>query len=290
MNYYEYHDVNRRGSIRRVDYTTLRQDGKRIPKYANIYLPFGYNGSDLEKKYDILYVMHGGGGSPDAWMDCCMVKNMLDYTIDTGEVDPLIVVFPSYYKTPREGAPVAETEQAEAEFFQKELMEDLLPAVESVCNTYADHMTAESFHASRMHRGFTGFSMGSANTWYTVMNNLDSFAWFAPLSGDCWSVGPMGGKTHTEETVKRLYDAVKKSGYATDGYFIYTATGTEDKACEALDPQVREMKKYPDAFAFDEDYSKGNFHYLLEEGLKHEYTAVVQYLYNFLPYLFKKGK
>lgn len=288
MKYYEYHDVNRRGTIHRVDYTTLRQDGKTIPKYANIYLPYGYDRGDLEKKYNILYVMHGGGGSPDAWMDCCMIKNMLDHTIDTGEMDPLIVVFPSYYKTPREGTPVSEKEQAEAEFFQKELMEDLLPAVESVCNTYADHMTPESFRASRMHRGFTGFSMGSANTWYTMMYNLDSFAWFVPLSGDCWSVEPLGGASHTEKTVKRLCEAVRKFGYDTDEYYIYAATGTEDKAYTAMEPQVQEMKKYKDVFVFEEDYSKGNFHYLLEEGLQHEYTAVIQYLYNFLPYLFKK--
>lgn len=288
MKYYEYHDVNRRGTIHRVDYTTLRQDGKTIPKYANIYLPYGYDRGDLEKKYNILYVMHGGGGSPDAWMDCCMIKNMLDHTIDTGEMDPLIVVFPSYYKTPREGTPVSEKEQAEAEFFQKELMEDLLPAVESVCNTYADHMTPESFRASRMHRGFTGFSMGSANTWYTMMYNLDSFAWFVPLSGDCWSVEPLGGASHTEKTVKRLCEAVRKFGYDTDEYYIYAATGTEDKAYTAMEPQVQEMKKYKDVFVFEEDYSKGNFHYLLEEGLQHEYAAVIQYLYNFLPYLFKK--
>lgn len=288
MKYYEYHDVNRRGTIRRVDYTTLRQDGRTIPKYANIYLPYGYDSSNPEKKYDIMYVMHGGGGSPDAWLDCCMIKNMLDYMIDTGETEPLIIAFPSYYKTPREGAPVSQKEQAEAEFFQKELMEDLLPAVESVCNTYADHMTPESFRASRMHRGFTGFSMGSANTWYTMMHNLDSFAWFVPLSGDCWSVEPLGGATHTEETVKRLCEAVRRYGYDTDEYYIYAATGTEDKAYTALGPQVQEMKKYKDVFVFEEDCSKGNFHYLLEEGLKHEYTAVVQYLYNFLPYLFKK--
>lgn len=288
MKNYKYHDINHRGTICRVDYTTQRQDEKTIAKYANIYLPHGYDRNDLERKYDILYVMHGGGGSPDAWMDCCLVKNMLDYMIDSGELDPLIVVFPSYYKTPREGAPVSEKERAEAMFFQKELMEDLLPAVESVCNSYAEHMTMESFRASRMHRGFCGFSMGAANTWFTFMNNLDAFAWFIPLSGDCWAVEALGGASHTVETVRRLCEGVKKSGYSINEYFVYTATGTEDRACHALDPQVQEMKKYPGVFEFNEDYTKGNFHYLLEEGLEHEYSAVVQYLYNFLPYIFKK--
>ena len=56
---------------------------------------------------------------------------------------------------------------------------------------------------------------------------------------------------------------------------------------EPLTAQVTEMKKYPDTFVYEEDFSKGNFHYLLAEGEVHAYEAVYQYLYNFLPYLFR---
>lgn len=288
MKIYEYHDVNRRGRIERVDYSTTDEAGKMVAKYANVYLPYGYDKADLERKYNILYVMHGGGGSPDAWMDCCKIKNMLDYTIDTGEISEMIVVFPSYSKVPREGAPVMEKERKEARFFQNELIEDLLPAVESVYKTCADHATAEGFRQSRMHRGFCGFSMGAANTWYTFLHRLDSFAWFVPLSGDCWEVEGRGGETCPEETAKVLYESAAASGYSPDEYFIFTATGTEDKAESALTPQLEAMKKYPDTFVYDEDYGKGNLHYLLYEGWGHEYEAVYQYLYNFLPYLFRE--
>ena len=65
MKIYEYHDVNRRGRIERVDYSTTDEAGKMVAKYANVYLPYGYDKADLEKKYNILYVMHGGGGSPE---------------------------------------------------------------------------------------------------------------------------------------------------------------------------------------------------------------------------------
>ena len=63
-----------------------------------MYLPYGYNPEDKETKYDILYVIHGGGGNPDAWLDCCKVKNMLDYCFHAGVAKPFIAVFPSYYK------------------------------------------------------------------------------------------------------------------------------------------------------------------------------------------------
>jgi enterochelin esterase-like enzyme len=288
MKKYEYHDVNLRGTIEKVTYMTTNQDGEPRDKYANVYLPYGYDAADKEKKYNILYVMHGGGGSPDAWLDCCKVKNMLDYSIDTGEIKPLIVVFPSFYKEKisRIGKADAELERRNVMFFQKELGEELLPAVEKVYHTYAEDVTKEALKASRMHRGFGGFSMGSCTTWFAFMNYLDYFSEFVPLSGDFWAIEVMGGKNKPVETVKLLHDSAIKSGYGTDEYFIYTATGTKDAAFDCLNSQVCEMKKHPDTFVYEDDFSKGNFHYLLGEGQVHAYEAVYQYLYNFLPYLF----
>src|SRR5690606_23172539 len=121
---YEYHDVNMRGTIEKITYMTTNRDGEPRDKYANVYLPYGYDVADKEKKYNILYVMHGGGGNSDAWLDCCKVKNMLDYSIDIGTLQPLIVVFPSYYKEKisRIGAPDAELERKNVVFFQNELV------------------------------------------------------------------------------------------------------------------------------------------------------------------------
>lgn len=68
MEKYTYHDVNKRGTIKQITYITKNQQGEDREKYANIYLPYGYDGADKEKRYNILYVMHGGGGNPDAWL------------------------------------------------------------------------------------------------------------------------------------------------------------------------------------------------------------------------------
>jgi endo-1,4-beta-xylanase len=289
MEKYQYHDVNMRGSIKRINYLTTNQQGEAREKYANIYLPYGYEEADKEKKYNIFYVMHGGGGNADAWLDCCQMKNMLDYMIDEKQINPLIVVFPSYYNeiVGRVGAPDRDVERAHVLFFQKELIEDLLPAVEKECNTYAKDSTKEAFKASRMHRGFSGFSMGSATTWFAFLNNMDYFSYYVPLSGDCWELESQGGLNKPDETAKLLHDHAAKSGYGVNEYFIYTATGTEDIAYEALTTQVNAMRKFPDTFVENEDLSKGNFHYLLAEGEVHAYEAVNHYLYNILPYLFK---
>ncbi len=292
MNRHQYHDVFMRGTLERITYATTNREGEPRDKYANVYLPHGYDAANKEKKYNILYVMHGGGGNPDSWLDCCKVKNMLDYAIDRGEVQPLIVVFPSYYKekVPRVGAPDAEREKNNVILFQDELVEELLPAVESAYHTYAEDVTKEALIASRMHRGISGFSMGGCTTWFAFINHLDYFSEFVPLSGDCWAIEVMGGLSKPVETVKVLRDSAVKSGYGADEFFIRVATGTKDAASEPLTMQVNEMKKYPEVFVYNDDLTQGNLHFLHEKDEVHSYESVYQFLYHFLPYLFKANE
>lgn len=285
MRKYEYHDVNFRGTIEKVCYSTTNKDGQPREKYALIYLPCGY-GEEPSRRYPILYLMHGGGGNPDAWLDCSKIKNMLDYTIDAGQVQPLIVVFPSFYKekVSRIGKPQPELENFNVEFFQKELVTELLPAVEGKYRTYAEDVTAQGLQSSYAHRGIGGFSMGGCTTWYAFLKNNRYFGTYVPLSGDCWCCGVKGGGDHTVETVDALVGAAAN---APKDFRIYAATGTEDPAHASLTPQVEEMKKRTEVFHFSENYAEGNLHYLLGEGMVHAYEEVYQYLYNFLPYLFR---
>ena len=289
MKVYEYHDVNFRGTIDKVIYTTTNKDNELRDKYALVYLPHGYDASDKSKKYNVLYLMHGGGGSPDAWLDCCKVKNMLDYTIDVGEVAPLIVVFPTFYKEKisRIGKPVPDVERFNTKFFQKELAAELIPAIEGKYNTYAENVTPEGLKASREHRAFGGFSMGGCTTWFALMENLDVIANFLPLSGDCWEVAPLGGGSKTKETAQVIHDAIVRSGYKQEEYRIYAATGSDDLAITALTPLIEELKNHTEVFTYSEDFTQGNLHFFVEEGWKHQYEAVYQYVYNYLPYLFK---
>ena len=51
------------GRIEKVEYTTdVYEDGVTYPKYANVYLPYGYDENDTETRYNVLYLMHGHGG------------------------------------------------------------------------------------------------------------------------------------------------------------------------------------------------------------------------------------
>lgn len=289
MKQYQYHDVNLRGTITRITYKTTNKDGQIRDKYANVYLPYGYDANNKQKKYNILYLMHGGGGSPDAWLDCCKIKNMLDYEFEQKHVEPFIVVFPTFYKEliNRIGGKVdGEAEAFNVRFFQKEVATELLPAVEGAVNSYAENVSLEGLVASRSHRAFGGFSMGSCTTWYVLMDNAKYFSKYVPLSGDCWIHGIRGGADHPDETAKAIYDAVKAQELTAADIKIFAATGTKDPAYTAMGPQIEAMKKLPELFRFDEDMEKGNFHFLLMEDGVHAYETVYDYVYNYLPYLF----
>ena len=288
MKQYHYHDVDFRGTIERVIYTVTTPAGKILNKYANVYLPYGYDASDLAKRYNILYLMHGSGGNPDAWLDCCPIKNMLDHTFSTREAEPMIVVFPSFYKETisRTGKRDANYEYQNVLFFLQELICALMPAVEGRYHTYAESTSEKDLLAARGHRAFGGFSMGGATTWAVLTHCPEYFSRFVPLSGDCWEIEPLGGRSKPKETAQFLNDLIRNSAFAPEDFHIFAATGTEDAANESLTPQIEEMKQLSDVFHFSEDCACGNLHFLLANGEVHAYEAVYQYLYHYLPYLF----
>ena len=288
MELHQWRDIDCRGTVVRVDYTTPDHEGKPWAKYANVYLPYGYDGS---KPYNILYLMHGGGGNPDAWLDCSQIKNALDRSFAEGRAQPMIVVFPTFYSLLpgeyRKNGVVGSWENEQVRFFQQEFGRDLLPAVEGRFRTYAENTTPEGLKASRLHRAFGGFSMGSATTWYVLLDHLDLVSVFLPLSGDCWGVKPTGGATASEETAKLLADCVKSHGYTAADLRIFAGTGTEDPACRGMVPQLAAMEAYPDCFLRDDaDLTHGNLHFTLKEGAVHAYEEVYHHVWNYLPYLF----
>ena len=282
-----YHDAERRGTIDRVYYTHTDAEGTEYPKYANIYLPYGYDPADREKKYDILYLMHGGGGNPDAWLDSCHIKNMLDCSFMEEEAAPFIVVFPGYYKTAPGERDLSRME-GERDWvceFAVEAAKELLPAVESHVRGWAESVDDAGLRASRAHRAFGGFSMGSVTTWFEFLRNLPYFATFLPLSGDCWAVEVLGGSTQPAKTAEALAAAAEEAAKAGYDFRIFAATGSEDPASGNMAKQIEEMKRLP-VFQFSEDLTAGNFHYEIAQGEIHSYESVFNYVYSYLPLLF----
>jgi enterochelin esterase-like enzyme len=268
------------GSIESLEYKTANLENGEDVKKLNVYLPYGYDASDKSKKYNVLYLMHGGGenenlifGGPGQSKE---LKKILDNMIANSDIEPLIVVTPTFYGG-----------KNDTQYFPEELINHVVPLVETKYNTYLESADKVAMKASREHRAFGGFSMGSVTTWYTFIDCLDYIKYYLPLSGDCWILGQAAGSSKAKETAEYLAKVVKDAGYTPKDYYIFSATGSLDIAYPNLKPQVDEMKKLKDAFIYSGNPSKGNFYFIVGEGGTHAWNWVNQYIYDILPDLFK---
>ncbi|GJM78357.1 hypothetical protein HMSSN139_08530 [Paenibacillus sp. HMSSN-139] len=111
------------------------------------------------------------------------MKKIIDHMIANGDIEPMIVVTPTFYGGKNDTA-----------LFHEELIQTIMPLVETKYRTYAKSASLDDLKASRAHRAFGGFSMGSVTTWYTFIHNLDYFKYYLPLSGDSWGIGVKGAE------------------------------------------------------------------------------------------------
>ena len=76
------------GTVVPLTYDTLDyvRDRAPITKTAYVYLPYGYDETDTETRYNILYLMHGWGGHAGEYFEYTPTKNMLDNLIANGDI------------------------------------------------------------------------------------------------------------------------------------------------------------------------------------------------------------
>lgn len=238
----------------------------------NVYLPYGY---DKNKKYNVFYFMHGMGDSENSlfYNDNGESVRLIDNMISKGDIEPMIIVTPTFNK-------VSSDTFYNAENFYKEFRESVVPFVEGKYSTYAASTSKEDIAASRMHRTHGGFSMGSVSTWAVFENCVDIVGYFMPMSGaHHWGTGTADAGA--------LARAVDKAGLKKNEYFIMSATGTSDFAYPVLGPQIDDMKKLSQ-FEYTSDFSKGNLWFILANGGEHSWYYVRQYIYNCLPFFFRQ--
>lgn len=237
----------------------------KMERSAVVYLPYGYDKND-EKKYPVLYLMHGGGGSSVNYLGPARSPNQLawifDNAIKAGEIEPMIVVCPNDNGS-----------------FYAELRKALIPAVDEAFKT----------KASREHRAFGGFSMGSVATWNVYLHDLDLVKYYIPMSGDSWVCGNTGGKNYPEKTATMLSKAAFIEDY-TKNFYIFAGNGTADMAYPNLTPQINAMKNVTEAFDYTTgDFSEGNLIYYVVRGNVHSYNHTYEYIYNAMKAFKEKG-
>lgn len=168
------------GTVEPFTYTTkaYATDSRTVTKQAYVYLPWNY---DPDGQYNILYLLHGTGEDESNWLiQHPENKALLDTMIEAGDIDPLIVVTPTWYT--ENDCPDDPDRLTYA--FAQELRKDLIPAVESHYAAWAASTEEQDLTASRDHRAFAGLSRGAATLFRSALEkNLDLFAWYGAFSG-----------------------------------------------------------------------------------------------------------
>jgi len=272
-------ESQQQGTIESVEYSVANLSKGTDVKKLNVYLPYGYDDSNTNTKYNVLYLMHGGGenenllfGGPGQSKE---MKRILDNMIEKGDIEPLIVVTPTFNGGKNDTA-----------LFHEELMNDVVPLVETRYCTHVGSGDLDDLKATREHRAFGGFSMGSVTTWYIYINCLDYFKYFLPLSGDCWAITQTAGESKAMETAEYLAQVAKDAGYGTKDYYLFCATGDLDIAYPNMLPQMDALKQLTDSFIYSGNPNNGNFYFMICEGGTHAWNWINQYIYCILPDLF----
>ena len=276
----EYRSVSEeQGTIETLQYTTDNLSNGKDNKKLHVYLPYGYNESDTSTKYNVLYLMHGGGENEDLLFggpgQNRELKKIIDNMIAKGDIEPLIVVTPTF-----NGG------KNDASLFYEELIKDVVPLVETKYNTFVEVGDLDDLKATRQHRAFGGFSMGAVATWSTYANCIDYIKYYIPLCGDAWVLGQTAGESKAAATAEYLANVAIEAGYSPKDYYLFCATGKLDIAYPNMLPQMQALKKLDESFIYSSDPEKGNFYFMVSEEGSHAWNWVNQYIYNILADLF----
>ena len=218
-------EIPEAGTLEELVYETkaYATDERPVTKRALVYLPYGY---DASTPYNILYLMHGTGDDENYWLQTHGYnKTMLDRMIAQGEIEPLIVVTPTFY---------VEDDGKDSSLdiltfsFREELRNDLMPAVETKYSTWAETADDAGFAASRDHRAFAGLSRGAVTTANSVLcGSLDYFSYF----------GLFSSFRTTEEHIRETIQSGEQKDLPIR--YLYATTGNFDFATPYMVPGYR---------------------------------------------------
>jgi enterochelin esterase-like enzyme len=190
-----------RGRLETVEYDSATVGAKRK---ARVYTPPGYT---TDKKYPVLYLLHGIGGDENEWARGGRPDVILDNLYADKKAVPMIVVLPNGRAATDVTArdPIPKQSPAFAAF-EKDLLTDLIPFIEK----------AYAVKAGRESRALAGLSMGGGQSLNFGLNNLDTFAW----------VGGFSSAPNTKPPADLLKDPAEA---ARKLRLLYVACGDKDR-------------------------------------------------------------
>ena len=155
------------GKLEMIEY-----DSKTVgtTRKMQVYTPPGYT---TDKKYPVLYLLHGIGGDETEWERFATPEVLLDNLIADGKAVPMIIVMPNG-RAQKNDRPEGNIYAAAPAFaaFERDLLDDVIPTIQSRYSTFTN----------RENRALAGLSMGGGQSLNFGLTHLDTFAWVGGFS------------------------------------------------------------------------------------------------------------
>ena len=245
-DYYRFNKNIPHGQVRSIYYWSEIND---LERHINVYVPAEYE-QNPDKKYPVLYLVHGWGEDENGWSIQGQMANIMDGLIAAGKAVPMIVVMPSGdIKTN------SDVRQASGDVI-KIYAENLIPYIDKTFRTNTD----------KQHRAMAGLSRGGMQTTMTVFANMDKFAW----------MGTFSGFFVRGDDVVGAFNGVFKDPAAFDKQMnlLFISTGTEERNPKE---QVEKLKAH----------GIKNIVFHESQGTAHEWLTWRRALNEFAPRIFK---
>ncbi|MDX9904095.1 MAG: alpha/beta hydrolase-fold protein [Bacteroidales bacterium] len=247
-DYYRFNKNIPHGQVRSLYYWS---EINGMERHCNVYVPAEYE-SNTDKKYPVMYLLHGWGEDENGWSNQGHMANIMDGLIQSGKAVPMIVVMDcGDIKTN------SDVRKASTNDVTQIYIKDLMPFIEKTFRTKND----------RQNRAMAGLSRGGFQTTQTVFANMDKFAWMGTFSGFFSRPG---------QDLSEGFNGVFKdpASFNKQMNLLFISTGTEE----------RTPKEAVDAL---KAHGIKNIVYHESQGTAHEWLTWRRALNEFAPRLFK---
>lgn len=218
----------------------------------HVYTPPGY-GKQPDRKYPVLYLLHGSGDNDSHWMHIGRANVIADNLLADSKAVPLVIVMPDGHVRERPPGPIDDKTRLELrQAFDRDLLEHVVPLIES---SYRVRTDAPG-------RAIAGLSMGSAQALGVGLAHIDRFGAIGAFSGAIGSKDPVLAGLKSGQANERLK-------------LLWLGIGKDDvglKSKRELAATLKEM---------------GVRHEYHETDGAHRWSVWRQYLADFLPRLFR---
>ena len=230
---------------------------------AFVYTPAEYE-ANCDKKYPILYLLHGSGENERGWSMQGRMSFIMDNLIAAKKASPMVIVMDNGYATAKDTAAYKldpSIRNSRSVVLADVYIKEIIPSVESFYR----------IKPGKENRAMAGLSMGGGQTAYIGFNNEEFFSSLGFFSA--------GGVTADVLTDPNAYNGLfsDKASFNSKIKVLWFGAGTEEPSLITRYASLKEE--------FEKAGIKATFYE--SQGTAHEWHTWRRCLYEFAPLLFK---